>query len=146
MKKKIISAALTACIALSAVSCGNSGSGGNAEDITPAGNDYSFKETAEKTTTDFNSAAADFSAELFKKVSASDIAAGKNVFTSPESVMLALGLAANGAGGDTLKQFEQVLGKGMKLEDINAGLSSLMSKAKRSTYVKYDIANSIWVK
>ena len=154
MIKKITTAIITAAMALTAVSCGNSGSGGNssesgggtAESVAPAANEYSFKESTENTTPDFNNAAANFSAELFKNISAEDVKSGKNVFTSPESVMLALGLAANGAGGDTLKQFEQVLGKGMKLEDINAGLARLMTKAKNSSWVKYDIANSIWVK
>ena len=142
MNKRIaVSAALAAILALSAVGCGNTE--GSAAHVS---NEYSFKEANTETAPDFNSAAADFSAELFKSICSEDIKAGKNAFASPESVMLALGLAANGAGGDTLAQFEQVMGKGMKLEDINAGLAGLITKAKTEKSVEFDIANSIWVK
>ena len=76
MKKRITVSILAAAMSLTVVSCGNnvssgdSGSSISAEQAAPVGNEYSFKETTENTTTDFNAAAAEFSAELFKKLSA----------------------------------------------------------------------------
>lgn len=139
---------MAGAVTLGAVSCGSSGDGKDsaAADIVAAGSGFSFQKTSDKPSAGFNSAAADFSAELFKKICSEDIGSGKNACVSPQSVMLALGLAANGAGGDTLTQFEQVLGKGMKTEDINKGLAAQISKAKSTSEVKYDIANSIWVR
>ena len=162
MRHTVVSFIITGAVALGAVSCaGNTDSitsnkdasavnsdAGTEHEPAPiaAGNEYSFKAAEEQAAPEFNSAAAEFSAELFKNICSSAIAGEKNALASPQSVMLALGLAANGAGGDTLSQFEQVLGKGMKLEDINKGLAGQISKAKASNDVKYDIANSIWVR
>ena len=59
---------------------------------------------------EFNSSYKDYAAEFFKTTCAEDIKAGKNVMVSPESVMMALGMTANGAKGETLSQMETALG------------------------------------
>ena len=68
----------------------------------------------------FKAAQFDFSAELFKLCAAeSDY---ENTLISPISVMTALAMTANGAGGLTEEEMEAVLGGGMSTEDLNAYL------------------------
>ena len=59
---------------------------------------------------------------------------------SPYSALLALGMAANGAGGRTLEEMEYALGA--KLEDLNAWLASCRA-AEDGEVVS---ANSIWTR
>ena len=72
---------------------------------------------------------------------------GESVLVSPLSVALALSMAANGAQGDTLTQFEQVLGGGAHLEAVNVACHALTSiyqnLQKGST--QCSIANSLWI-
>jgi serine protease inhibitor len=88
----------------------------------------------------FKQSTADFSIDLFKK----SYTKGKNSLVSPASVYLALGMTANGTGGNTLKEFEAVLGKGMNMKELNAYYSTLMGKFMNSEIDKVNIANSIW--
>ncbi len=85
----------------------------------------------------------DFSGLLLKESLADG---GKNTLISPASVYLALGMTANGADGDTLSAFEQVLGgSGLSLEEINVfcrALSDRLMDVAGGTTL--DIANSIW--
>ena len=72
--------------------------------------------------------------------------AGKPALVSPLSAALALSMAANGAEGDTLAQFEAVLSGGADLEALNAAcqaLTRLYENLGGST--QCSIANSIWV-
>lgn len=94
----------------------------------------------------FSDHAADFAIELLKKSAADDIRSGNNAVVSPESVMFALALTENGAGGETLAEFEKLLGGDMKTEDINKALNQLMTAANSDGNVKFKIANSIWVR
>lgn len=59
---------------------------------------------------------------------------------SPYSALLALGMAANGAGGRTLEEMEYALGA--RLEDLNAWLASCRA-AEDGEVVS---ANSIWIR
>jgi len=59
---------------------------------------------------------------------------------SPYSALLALGMAANGAGGRTLEEMEYALGA--KLDDLNAWLASCRA-AEDGEVVS---ANSIWTR
>lgn len=85
-------------------------------------------------------AECDFAAKLIK----TDRADRKNVLVSPLSVMEALSMTANGAGKDTLRQMENVLG--MPLDTMNRYFQ------KYPTYLcngyddinKLCIANSLW--
>ena len=84
---------------------------------------------------------ADFSIELFKHAYSKD----GNSLVSPTSVYLALGMTANGAAGNTLKEFEILLGKrDINVKDLNLYYNSLAKKLTNSKNGKVNIANSIW--
>ena len=87
-----------------------------------------------------------FSIELFKRVSAAE--SGKNVFISPLSASMALGMTMNGARNGTLDAMRAALQFGdLPQGDINASyqsLISLLSGLDPSTQM--DIANSIWLR
>ena len=64
---------------------------------------------------------------------------------SPLSVILALSMAANGAEGETLAQFQEALG-GVSLEALNAACQSLLSDYRQlGGSTRASIANSLWV-
>lgn len=85
-----------------------------------------------------------FAFTLFDKVNAAS--PGRNVFVSPLSVSMSLGMVLNGAGGETRDQMRRVLGFGeSELATIQAGyrdLTTLLMGLDRST--SFQIANSIW--
>ena len=67
------------------------------------------------------------------------------VLLSPLSAALALSMAANGAEGDTLAQFESVLGGGVSLEELNAACAQLLSYYETlGGSTECLIANSLW--
>lgn len=71
---------------------------------------------------------------------------GDTPLISPLSVALALSMTANGADGDTLAQFEQVLAGGESLDALNAAcqtLTQIYGNLGGST--ESSIANSLWV-
>lgn len=76
-----------------------------------------------------------FSTELFKN----SVDSSKNSLISPLSVIMALGMTANGASGNTLTEAEALLGK---LDVLNYGAAgySYMQNEQLKT------ANSIWIK
>lgn len=90
-----------------------------------------------------HAALSDFGLELLKNARQE----GESTLVSPLSVSLALAMVANGADGDTLQQFQQVLGGGLPLESINTALTSLMAvySGALSGSTQCSIANSIWV-
>lgn len=90
--------------------------------------------------TDFINAQADFSVKLFKNT----VKKNKKSLVSPPSVSLALGMAANGAKGNTLKEFENVLGGGMDIESLNRELAWESTSLRSAKEGKINIANSIW--
>ncbi len=68
------------------------------------------------------------------------------VLLSPLSIGLALSMAANGALGETLEQFEAVLAGGAPLDELNAACAHWMEKyASLGGSTKSAIANSLWV-
>lgn len=70
---------------------------------------------------------------------------GEGTLLSPLSVALALSMAANGAGGETLAQFQEVLGDGASLEALNASCSALMKLyGGLGGSTECSIANSLW--
>lgn len=70
----------------------------------------------------------------------------ENVFVSPLSVSMSLGMALNGASGTTLDQMRATLGFGTEqLAEINAGYRGLMAlEAGLDNATTFDIANSVW--
>ncbi len=92
---------------------------------------------------DFISAAEDFSLSLFKQTADT----GKNSLISPVSAALALGMTANGSGGNTLAQFNKLLGKdSITTEQLNKFYYSMSRLLQNDKYNKIRIANSIWYK
>ena len=71
---------------------------------------------------------------------------GEPALVSPLSAALALSMAANGAGGDTLEQFEAVLSGGAGLDVLNALCQALTADYQSlGGSTECSIANSLWV-
>ena len=89
------------------------------------------------------SALAGFGLELLQKTRGAE---KSPVLLSPLSVALALGMAANGSGGETRAQFEQVLGGGAGLDAVNAAYSALLQVYQNGLggSTECSIANSVW--
>ncbi|MCL2461318.1 MAG: serpin family protein [Defluviitaleaceae bacterium] len=74
------------------------------------------------------------------KASAKD---GENAFLSPLSVGIALTMAANGAGGETLNAFENAMG--MSLENMNAFYSAAQERFNNSAKpTELNLANAVF--
>ena len=70
---------------------------------------------------------------------------GDSVLLSPLSVALALSMAANGAEGETLDQFKQVLGGGASLDALNVACNSFLEAYQNlGGSTECSIANSLW--
>ena len=72
--------------------------------------------------------------------------AGKNVFVSPLSASMALGMTLNGAGGSTFEAMRETLRfSGLALPEINESYRSLIELLRGlDPAVVFQIANSIW--
>lgn len=89
-----------------------------------------------------NEVLASFGLELLQKTREED---KKSTLISPLSVALALSMTANGADGNTLTQFQEVLGGGVDLEELNAACAQLMQDYQNlNGSTKFTIANSLW--
>jgi len=74
-------------------------------------------------------------------------APGKNVFLSPLGLSLALSMAADGAGGETLREMQSVLQlrPGLRASELNRANQALTAGlAKLDGKIQLKIANSIW--
>lgn len=89
-------------------------------------------------------AANGFSLALFKQLSGAR--ADSNVFASPLSASMALGMTMNGAAGATHEQMRTTLGFGASPDtEINAGYQGLISLLRGlDPRVDVRVANSIW--
>src|SRR5215207_1094540 len=90
-------------------------------------------------------AANDFSFALFRQLSA--VRSDNNVFTSPLSASMALGMAMNGAAGTTYDEMRSTLGfdVGATETDIGTSYKSLIALLRGlDPSVDFRIANSIW--
>ncbi len=83
---------------------------------------------------------ADFSGKLYSAVSEENKG---NMIFSPLSVMYALSLCANGAAGETLREFEELFG-GTSISDMNQYLFTLRNCLDKEGDSKVNIANSVW--
>jgi len=96
---------------------------------------------------EFKSAYLNFTAELFKKsVEKSKNDGEGNALISPFSVMVALSMTANGAGGNTLSEMEKVLGKNIDIETLNKYLYTYIESLCSGEKCKLSVANSIWLR
>jgi serine protease inhibitor len=85
-----------------------------------------------------------FGLTLFQRVNARR--AGQNVFISPYSAAVALGMTLNGAAGTTADAMARTLGfAGQSLGEIDAAYRALGQRlARADTGVRFESANSIW--
>lgn len=80
-----------------------------------------------------------FGLELLRETNRGN--SGKNVFQSPASVYLALGMTYNGAKGNTAAEFAKVLGSSGSLDEFNKGCAGLQNMLTG----RFRLANSIWL-
>ncbi len=87
-----------------------------------------------------------FGFNIFQKIV--DDQTGKNVFISPLSISMALGMTLNGAEGTTEEEMEATLQlAGLTQEEINRSYQSLIKLLTNlDPKVKFEIANSIWTR
>lgn len=105
------------------------------------------KQPFELTTAEKNLIESDnsFGLKLFKMVNQSE-ASGENIFISPLSVAMALGMTYNGANGSTQEAMQQTLElSGLSIEEINDSYKHLITLLTQlDPMVQFQIANSIW--
>lgn len=86
-----------------------------------------------------NADLADFSINLMKEtLKSSD--EGTNILISPTSIICALGMNGNGADGNTLKQFEDVIVGGKSIDELNSLMAGRIPGDEQ-----FSLANSIWI-
>jgi len=85
-----------------------------------------------------------FGLKLFKEINAKE--RGSNVFISPLSISMALGMTYNGSAGSTEEAMRTTLEFGdLSMGEINQSYKSLIELLKGiDTDVEFNIANSIW--
>ena len=147
MRKRILSAMLAS---LTLMSCSQAGLIDSPEDLSDTGVNSVGLENVLKVSAkepeitelddEFISVLSDFSEKIY--VSASEKNPG-NMILSPLSVMYALALCSNGASGETLGEFEALLG-GIDRDKMNNylyTLTNVLSETEESTVLS---ANSVW--
>lgn len=152
-KKKLLSAMLAATMAFSLSGCGTKGEKEN--NNVPEKTKYESEnllddlqvvvDPPKKIDSDVNASAIDFSINLFKSSVLDTVNNGGNAMVSPESVLFALGMTANGASGETLKEMENVLCPGYDISKINDYCYAILDKRRASEKAKIKVANSIWL-
>lgn len=85
-------------------------------------------------------ASADFALDMLKL----NLEDGKNTMISPVSILIALGMTANGAKGDTLSEMEDVLFGGESIDEYNAYYKALIERITNPAKGKLSVANSVW--
>ena len=138
--KKVICALMVVCMLVGLCGCTKTPYEVAARQITCDDENLVYVET--NPDDEFKNATADFAAELF----ASTYEEGKNTLVSPVSVMLCLGMVANGASEDTLKEFEEVLGQDITMEELNQYYATYRKMLVNGSNKSVSIANSIWIK
>lgn len=85
-----------------------------------------------------------FSFNVFKSTTLED--ESENIFISPLSISVALGMTMNGARGETYNQMRETLAfQGLGMEEINSGYQMLLELLMNADpKVKMEIANSVW--
>jgi serine protease inhibitor len=85
-----------------------------------------------------------FGLKLFKEIIKEE--KDKNVFISPLSVSMALGMTYNGANGETQEAMQKTLGlDGLTIQEVNESYKNLIELLTGlDPKVKFQIANSIW--
>ena len=105
-----------------------SANGGSVIELT-ADKTFTPSDTNKTSDEKFVSGINAFSTNLFKTTVKSDLADGKNTLVSPSSAAFALGMTANGADGNTLKQMLDVMGGGVDMDTFNSNMNLWISRA-----------------
>ena len=90
----------------------------------------------------YTSAQMKFATELFRLTFAAD--SDRNVLVSPFSVYTALAMTSNGATGDGLASFEELLGGGLTVDDINEYTAAMINRLNATEDGEVNILDSIW--
>lgn len=138
--KKVICTLMVVCMLVSLCGCTKTPYEVVARQVTCDEETLVYVET--KPDDEFKNATADFAADLFART----YKEGMNTLVSPVSVMLCLGMVANGASEDTLKEFEEVLGKDITMEELNQYYATYRKMLVNGSNKSVSIANSIWIK
>ena len=86
-----------------------------------------------------------FALKLFREIDAQE-AATANIFVSPLSVSMALGMTYNGAAGETQQAMAQTLEfQDLNLDEVNQGYRDLIDLLfELDPQIEWQLANSIW--
>lgn len=145
--KKTINFSMITALAFSLCACDTSDKGKTAASHASLTNTVSAEEVEGKEMDDtFTKASADFSMELFKQSASGSIQEGENVLISPESVLNALAMTANGANGTTRSDMEHVICGDMTIQEFNPYMYTYNHQLTQSEDVAFHMANSIWIK
>lgn len=155
--KRIIASLLIALIVLATAACQSNGdvNPGGSKETNPAGpvkvqaadllENFKAQIVPEKEADQaFIKASFKLAASLLNQVYAGEKEQKKTLLLSPLSVATALAMTANGAGGETLKQMENLLGSGISLGDYNAYLHTYLNRLSKAKGAEFSFANSIW--
>jgi serine protease inhibitor len=136
--RKVLASAVTLVLAALAVRCSD-GPVGPVAEITQLPRDLT---AAEQELIQSDNA---FGLKLFREIHAQEDV-GKNLFISPLSVAMALGMTYNGAAGATQEAMQETLElQGLSLEEVNQSYRSLIDLlADLDPTVEWLLANSIW--
>jgi serpin B len=114
----------------------------SAEDLMAGVNPSSVSHTTD--TKSGNLMMSDFAVRLLRASMKADASDGENTLLSPLSVIMALAMEANGAGGNTRAQMEAAIGA--DVESLNEYLYAYMNSLPEGENYKISLANSIWFK
>lgn len=90
----------------------------------------------------YTAAQMKFGTELFRQTYAAD--SERNVLVSPFSVYTALAMTSNGATGDGLASFEELLGGGLSVSDINEYTASMINRLNATEEGEVNVLDSVW--
>jgi serpin B len=138
MMRKVAFSILATFLALAVVRCGD-GPVGPAPEITGLPRDLTGLEE------ELIQADNAFGLKLFQEIHAQEDG-GKNIFISPLSVAMALGMTYNGAAGTTQEAMQETLElQGLTIDEVNESYRSLIELLRGlDPSVEFLLANSIW--
>lgn len=143
--KQICSILLLGALTLTIFGCQDSPSATNAsgDNLTSTLNTEAVIGTDMDDT--FCQSASDFSIRLFQAALTNQKCKTENVLISPESVLSALAMTANGAGSSTLTEMEQTL-CGMSIDTLNSYMYTFQNRLSSDENVSFHQASSIWIR
>ncbi len=155
-KKRVVFMSLLMAMTMTVTGCGASRQGGSGNQQGGSGNikkvqaadltkDVKARKVFQKTADEaFIHSQLQLAVELFQSSVQDKDSKDKNLLISPLSIQLALAMTANGADGETKKEMEQLLGKGLTIQELNEYLHTYVSGLPSDEKYKLKIANSIW--